>query len=263
VRVRDVMSSPAVTVPPELPLKELADVLVERAISAVPVVEGGELVGIVSEADLLPLESTPDPRAHLAPLPEPPTGVPQVVAEVMTREVIALPEDADVAEASRLMLERGIRSIPVVRGRRVTGVVARRDLLKVLARSDDDIARELEALLAEELGAMAPYRVAVRDGVAELEGPADPTSRRLVGLLARGIPGVVGVRFRPEGSGEPHDGPAGSGSARRRPAGSGEPHDGPACSGSDASPSDGAEEAPMGREGAGEPRRDAPVDEES
>jgi CBS domain-containing protein len=189
------MSSPAVTVPPELPLKDLAALLVERAISAVPVVEGGRLVGMVSEADLLPLESTPDPRAHLSPLPEPPTGVPQVVAEVMTREVIALPEDADVAEASRLLLERGIKSIPVMRGRRVTGMLARRDLLKVLARSDRDIARDLEALLVEELGAPSPYRVAVRDGMVELTGSSDPMTRKLAGLLARGVPGVVGIRF--------------------------------------------------------------------
>jgi CBS domain-containing protein len=197
VRVRDVMSRPAVMVPPETPLKDLADLLVERAISAVPVVAAGELVGIVSEADLLPLESTPDPRSRLAPLPEPPAGVPQVVAEVMTRKVIALPEEADIAEASRLMLEHGIRSIPVVHGRRVTGVVARRDLLKVLARSDHDIARQLEALLAEELGDPSPYRVVVRRGMVELTGPSDPTARRLAGLLARGVPGVVGIAFRP------------------------------------------------------------------
>lgn len=198
MRVRNVMSSPAVTVPPEMPLKDLADLLVERAISAVPVVEGGKLVGIVSEADLLVLESTPDPRSRLVPLPEPPAAVPRLVAEVMTREVIALPEEADVAEASRLMLEHGVRSIPVVHGRQVTGVVARRDLLKVLARSDRDIGRDLEALLAEELGAPSPYRVAVRDGMVELTGPSDPTTRRLAELLTRGVAGVVGVRFREE-----------------------------------------------------------------
>jgi predicted transcriptional regulator len=60
VRVRDVMSSPVVCVPPDMRLKEVADLLVTRAISAVPVVEDGELVGIVSEADLVPLELAPD-----------------------------------------------------------------------------------------------------------------------------------------------------------------------------------------------------------
>jgi CBS domain-containing protein len=206
VRVREVMSSPAVTVPPEMPLKELADLLVDQAISAVPVVEAGELVGIVSEADLLPLESTPDPRSQLAPLPESPAGIPQVVAEVMTREVLALPEEADVAEASRLMLQHGVRSIPVVHRRKVTGVIARRDLLKVLARSDLDIACDLEALLAGELGPPSPYTVAVDHGLVQLTGPSDPTRRTLAGLLARGVPGVLGIRFRPEGSSQPRRG---------------------------------------------------------
>jgi CBS domain-containing protein len=198
VRVRDVMSSPVVCVPPDMPLKEVADLLVTRAISAVPVVERGELVGIISEADLVPLELTPDPRAHLIPPAEPPAHLPKVAAEAMTREVVALPEEADVAEAGRLLLERRVKSIPVLRGRRVVGIVARRDLLAVLARRDQDIAGDLEALLASELGAPSPYRVTVEDGSVELAGPADPTSRRLAGLLAREVPGVIEVRFDEE-----------------------------------------------------------------
>ena len=116
----------------------------------------------------------------------------------MTRAVVALHEDADTAEAGRLMLDRRIKSIPVVRGRRVVGIVARRDLLEVLARRDEDIARDLEALLASELGAPGPFRVAVRDGIVRLTGPTDPTSRRLATLLARDVPGVVAVQLDEE-----------------------------------------------------------------
>jgi CBS domain-containing protein len=192
------MSSPVVWVPPDMGLKEVADLLVTRAISAVPVVEDGELVGIISEADLVPLELAPDPRAHLIPSADASVRLPKVAGEAMTREVVALPEEADAAEAGRLLLERRIKSIPVVRGRRVVGIVARRDLLKVLARSDQDIARDLEALLASELGAPSPYRATVRDGLVTLTGPTDPTSRRLAGLLAREVPGVVEVRFDQE-----------------------------------------------------------------
>jgi CBS domain-containing protein len=198
VRVRDVMSSPVVCVPPDMPLKEVAELLVTRAISAVPVVEDGELAGIISEADLVPLELAPDPRAHLIPPADAHVHLPKVAAEVMTRQVVALPEDADAAEAGRLMLERRIKSIPVVRGRRVVGIVARRDLLEVLARSDEAIAGDLAALLASELGAPSPYRATVRDGIVTLTGHADPTSRRLAGLLAREVPGVVEVRFDEE-----------------------------------------------------------------
>jgi CBS domain-containing protein len=198
VRVREVMSSPVVTVPPDMRLKEVADLLVRDGISAVPVVDDGELVGIVSEADLVPLELAPDPRAHLTPPADLPGHLPTVAGEAMTREVIALPEDADAAEAGRLLLERRIKSIPVVQGRRVVGIVARRDLLEVLARRDQDIARDLAALLASELGAPSPYRVTVRDGSVTLTGPTDPTSRRLASLLAREVPGVLEVRFDQE-----------------------------------------------------------------
>ena len=69
MRVREVMSSPVVTVPPDLRLKEVADLLVNHRISAVPVVDHGDLVGIVSEADLVHLQLAPDPHAHLAPCP--------------------------------------------------------------------------------------------------------------------------------------------------------------------------------------------------
>jgi CBS domain-containing protein len=196
VRVREIMSSPVVTVPPGMPLKEVANVLVTRAISAVPVVDADELVGLISEADLVPLELAPDPRAHLAPVPEASrTAPPRIASQAMTRDVIALPEEADVADAGRLLLERRIKSIPVVRGRRVVGIVARRDLLEVLARSDEAIARDLEALLAAELGSPSPYRVTVRDGVVDLTGPPDPVDRRLATLLARGVPGVLEVRL--------------------------------------------------------------------
>jgi CBS domain-containing protein len=198
VRVREVMSSPVVTVPPGMPLKEVAKVLVTRGISAVPVVDDGALVGILSEADLVPLELVPDPRAHLAPLPEASQTAPRTASEAMTRDVIALPEEADVADAGRLMLERRIKSIPVLRGRRVVGVVARRDLLEVLARSDEEVARDVEALLATELGSPRPYRVTVRDGVVDLTGPPDPVDRRLATVLTRGVPGVLEVRLNEE-----------------------------------------------------------------
>jgi CBS domain-containing protein len=198
VRVRDVMSTPVVTVPPGMPLKEVARLLVTRGISAVPVVDRGELVGILSEANLIPLELAPDPRAHLARLPDASQTPSRVASEAMTRDVVALPEDADVADAGRLMLEQRIKSIPVVRGRRVIGIVARRDLLEVLARSDEEIARDLEALLAAELGSPSPYRVTVRDGVVDLAGPPDPVDRRLATLLARSVPGVLEVRLDEE-----------------------------------------------------------------
>ena len=60
MRTRDVMSSPVITLSPNTRLKEVATTLIEHGINAVPVVDDGRLVGIVSEADLLTLEEELD-----------------------------------------------------------------------------------------------------------------------------------------------------------------------------------------------------------
>jgi CBS domain-containing protein len=193
MRIKDVMTSPVVTVTPTMRLKQVAALLVRHGFNAVPVVDEGELVGIVSEADLVGLESSPDPRAHALRWPAPATGIPHLAGEVMTREVLALPADADAAEAARLMLDRGVKSVPVVIGRRVVGIVTRRDLLAVLARSDHAIRADVERLLADELGD-GHRRVDVVDGVVTLAGFDGDQDGELARLLARTVPGVVEVQ---------------------------------------------------------------------
>src|SRR6266545_1353953 len=185
MRIKDLMTSPVVTVTPTTRLKQVAALLVRHGFNAVPVVDGGELVGIVSEADLVRLESSPDPRAHALRWPAPVTSVPHLVGEVMTREVLALPPDADTAEAARLMLDR-----------RVVGMVTRRDLLSVLARSDPAIRAEVERLLDEELGD-GQGRVEVADGVVTLTGFDPGRESELAALLAQTVPGVVEVTAAP------------------------------------------------------------------
>jgi CBS domain-containing protein len=192
MRIKDVMTSPVVTVTPTTRIKQVAAMLVRHGFNAVPVVDNGELVGIVSEADLVRLESFPDPRAHALRWPPPVGSTPHLVGEVMTREVLALPPDADAADAARLMLDQGVKSIPVVLGGRVVGIVTRRDLLAVLARTDHAIRAEVERLLADELGGHP--RVEVADGVVTLTGFDTSQEADLAGLLARTVPGVVEVR---------------------------------------------------------------------
>ena len=93
-----------------------------------------------------------------------------------------------------MMLRHNLKSVPVVAGDRVVGIVARRDLLRLIARSDDDIRAELEGRLKEELDALQRLTVAVDGGVVTLDAALSPLGRRLFEGLARTVPGVVEVR---------------------------------------------------------------------
>jgi len=107
-------------------VKEAARLLVEHGISALPVLDAKEaLVGIVSEADLEPMQTRRDPRSSLT------------VGEVMTHSVLSLSASTEVSQAARSLLEAGVKRMPVVRGRRVIGIVSRRDLMRVIAWRDD------------------------------------------------------------------------------------------------------------------------------
>ena len=77
----------------------------------------------------------------------------------------------------------------------MVGIVARRDLLKMLARSDGDIRREVEELLDDEILMLGRFSVGVSDGVVTLTGAPDAASRRLSELLVRSVPGVLEVDF--------------------------------------------------------------------
>src|SRR6266511_4063546 len=150
--------------------------------------------GVKAAAALMPLESTPDPRSHILPLPAGRPPVAGAVAEVMTSKVVTLPPDADAAQAAQLMLAHGLRSIPVTVDGRVVGIVTRRDLMRVLARGDEEIRRDLAALLAEELPE-EPIGLEVVEGAVTLtfSGTPEPRDRRIAELLASTVPGVLSV----------------------------------------------------------------------
>ncbi len=192
MRAADVMTSPAVTVTPETTVKVAARLMAERHVSGLPVVDGREeLVGIVSEADLLRLETETDPRSLSRPAHT--ADAPRLIADVMTREVVTVDESTDVGLCVQRMLEAGVKRVPVMRGRVVAGVLSRHDLMTVLARDDAEIQTEVERRLRSEEG-ISGVVVGVRDGIVTLGGLADPVAMRLAESLARGVPGVLAVR---------------------------------------------------------------------
>jgi len=189
------MSHPVITVTADTGIKTAAELLVARGISALPVVdESGRLVGIVSEADLLSMETRPDPRTQAMPPPPTAGRAPKSVAEVMTVEVLTVPANSEVSRAAQIMLDAGIKRVPVMKGRRVVGILSRRDLVKVIARRDADIESEVRLRLGE-LG-FGPDRgaVSVAAGVVTIQ-LAEGSGRRVAESVALTVPGVLEVRF--------------------------------------------------------------------
>ena len=194
MKVREAMTSPVLTVEPGATLKEAATLLARNRISALPVVDGGAVVGVVSEADLIAVEAAADPRLRIIQVAEPEA---RRVADVMTSPAVTVEAEADLGLAAERMLEAGVKRLPVVDGGRLVGILARHDLIKLLAGSDDRVRSLVAAALAAEgLGAV---EVSVEEGVVGLGGDVDEGELRLAEMLARTVPGVLGVR-RPEPS---------------------------------------------------------------
>ncbi|HEX9039600.1 MAG TPA: CBS domain-containing protein [Trebonia sp.] len=183
-RVADVMATSVVTVDRATPYKEIAQLLAEHQISGMPVLKmGREVVGVVTEADLLAAETKTASRlrsAHrLSLLRSRAERHPALTAgELMTSPAITVGPHVTVHAAGRVMSDRRVRLLPVVNEHNVLiGVVSRRDLLSVFLRPDEDIAADVRAVLREILLAEpGEADVAVRDGIVTLTGTLDPTT---------------------------------------------------------------------------------------
>ncbi|MFI8100783.1 CBS domain-containing protein [Streptomyces sp. NPDC086023] len=192
--VSDVMTHTAVAIGREASYKEIVELMHEWKVSALPVLEGeGRVVGVVSEADLLPKEEFRREEPHLPDQLEEASKAGGVLAEeLMSSPAVTVHPDATVAEAARIMARRRVKRLPVVnRLGMLEGVVSRSDLLKVFLRPDEELAEEIrQAVLAELVPGVSPD-FSVQDGVVTLRGPVH--DRALIPLLARAVSAVEGV----------------------------------------------------------------------
>lgn len=191
--VKDVMTTPAITVGINTPIKEALALLDEHAITALPVVAAhNRVVGVVSEADLIRDGIQPDIGRHLAYAPdERRLPASHAVGEVMNWHPVTVSPDLDLAEAVDLITTTAIKSLPVVdENERVVGVVSRRDVVHVLARPDAQLEAEADDLL-RRLG--LDWLVDVLDGVATVSGPVTDHQAAMATSALGAIPGITGV----------------------------------------------------------------------
>ena len=144
MKAQDVMSHKVVTVTPDATVTEIAGLLVERHISAVPVIDAeGTLLGIVSEGDLIRQpDIAGEPRLSwwLAMISDPAKRAKDYAKthanradEVMTKEVVTVNEATPIADIAHLIEEHRIKRVPVMRNGELVGIVARADLVRALA----------------------------------------------------------------------------------------------------------------------------------
>jgi len=203
MQARQIMTSPVLTVRPDITVREAATLLLENRITAAPVLDaGGELIGIVSESDLVADRFGHDPRNQVRPVQDEPPG-PLAVGEVMTAPAIALGPSADAADLAQAMLDADVRSIPIVEGATVIGIVSRRDLLRTLVRDDDAIRAEVVGRIADCRNPDGTWDVQVTDGAVVLVGDLGDDGRAEV-ALARTVPGVGSVHLAARRTPTPH-----------------------------------------------------------
>jgi CBS-domain-containing membrane protein len=192
--VRDVMSTDVVAVSRTATVKAALVLLARHHITSMPVLDrDGRVCGVVSEADLVRDLVPLDPRAHELPPDEEWRDRPHTVGEVMTAHVLSVHRDADVAAVVELITGTAVKSVPVVDGEnRVVGILSRSDLVRVLARADADLERDVDTLLTSV--GLADWMAEVSEGVVELSGPAGSGQKGLAHLVASTVPGVVEVR---------------------------------------------------------------------
>lgn len=218
MRAADVMTTGVITVSPDTPILDVAHLLLERRISAVPVVDDqGVLLGIVSEGDLIHrhenkterkarwwqalLETSSDAaraytRAH---------G--RHAHDVMTEGVQTVTEETPLSDVAEILETHRIKRVPVVRDGRVIGIVSRANLLQALVARPDEPPQESVAVpddagirdaivaeIKENALADVEINVVVSNGIVSLWGSVDSENqRRAVVVAAENANGAVRV----------------------------------------------------------------------
>lgn len=212
---RDVMVAPVITVTPSTTVKQLAELLLNKRISAAPVIDSQEkLVGIVSEGDLLHRVEAGTERHRSwwlkAFIGDNTLAAEYVkshgrqVSDVMTRKVITASPQTPLHEVATLMEKNAIKRVPILENGQLVGIVSRANLVQAVATArelldvplSDTTIREtiLSHLKKQPWAHTALLNVTVNAGVVDLWGMAESADeRKAIKVAAESTPGVCAV----------------------------------------------------------------------
>jgi len=215
MKAKDVMVRDVVTAAPEMSVARAIELLSENDVSALPVVdEDGAVVGVISEADLIPrAEGDPEWRPWWLEAVTPATTLAAEFAkihgrrvdEVMSTHVVSAEEETSIAEIAALLEKHRIKRVPIIHDGRLVGIVSRSNLIQAMAaapapaaaprESDRGIRLELLSQLGKQKWTdFGSRNVIVTDGVVHLWGlVGSPEERKALLALAENVPGVARV----------------------------------------------------------------------
>jgi len=210
--VQQIMSKPVITIEARASIFDAAEKLLTSGISAAPVVDtDGRMIGIVSEADLMfrAETDTMPSRSWFQRLLADDAVIARDyvrshsrrVMDVMTKEVVTAGEHTEVREIARLMKQRNIKRVPILRDGKLVGLVSRSNLLLgLLSRqplgdataSDEEIKERIEKEIRRIGAIVGPTtNVVVDKGVVHLWGYVrSAETRDAMRVAAENVPGV-------------------------------------------------------------------------
>lgn len=229
MKASDIMVTDVITVKPDSTVEDVAALLLKHRISGVPVVDaGGQMIGIVSEGDLLRRAEagTEHDRSWWLQMlmgrevlaAEYTREHSRKVADLMTREVITATPDTPVSEIAELLERNRIKRVPIVAGGKLVGIVSRANLLHALASlrkqaaADKPVAdsalrdKVMERLRGEPWVRTSLVNVTVTEGSVDLWGIVDSAAeKQALRVAVETTPGVRAVNdnviVRPVASG--------------------------------------------------------------
>jgi CBS domain-containing protein len=202
MKVRELMTKDVVSVRPDTPLREAAALLVEHKISGVPVTRGNEVVGVLSEADIVAKAAGGTEHGGLLswlfdPEPREQRIDARTAGEAMSSPPITITARRPVHEAARRMMNEGVNRLPVIEDGKLVGILTRADIVRAFTRDDGELAAEIRDDILRRTFWVEPGRVAVTvvDGRVTLKGEVDTEAdTEMLPIFVSRVPGVVAVK---------------------------------------------------------------------